>query len=251
MHPTLLQAVLWILGPLLQFVVAVIIIHRRLLKEIPFFWGYTVFHVLLAVTSYAASRVSYRAYFDVYWGAEIVDMVLTLLVIQELFSHAFAPYESIRTLGRILFRSAALIMIISSILLAASSSGSGSSSPLVDRFISLERSVHVLEIGVLFVLFLVCRIFGITWQRFTFGIAIGMGLTLSGEAIAAALRAFLGPAGNQLYVWLEPVSYTVATGIWAYYALSVDREAELSSATEFPTQLAEWNRALEPFVSKS
>ena len=251
MHPTLLQAVLWILGPLLQFILAVVIIHRRLVKEIPIFWGYTVFHVLLAVTSYAASRVSYRAYFDVYWGAEVLDMVLALLVIQELFSHAFAPYEAIRALGRILFRSAALIMIIFSILLATSGTSSGSISPLVDRFVSLERSVHVLGIGVLFVLFLVCRIFGIIWQRFAFGIAIGMGLTLSGEAIAAAARAFLGPSANQLYVWLEPVSYTLATAIWAYYAISVDREAELSSATPSPTQLAEWNRALEHLVSRS
>lgn len=251
MYPTLLQAVLWILGPSLQFVVAVMIIHRRLLKEIPIFFGYTVFHVVLAVTSYVASRVSYRAYFDVYWGAEILDMVLTLLVIQELFSRAFAPYESIRTLGRILFRLAALIMVISSVLLATSGSGRGSLSPLVDRFVSLERSVLVLEIGVLFVLFLAGRIFGIIWQRFTFGIAVGMGLTLSGEAIAAALRAFLGPAGNQFYVWLEPVSYTVATAIWAYYSFSVDREAELSSATASPTQLAEWNRVLQLFVSRS
>jgi len=251
MHPTLLQDVLWISGPALQLVVAIMIIHRRLLKQIPIFWSYTVFHVLLAIGSYAASRVSYRTYFYVYWGAEIVDMVLILLVIQELFSHVFAMCGAIRSLGQILFRSAALMMIVFSVLLARTGHSSASTTPLVDRLISLERSVNVLEIGVLFVLFLACRILGIVWQRFAFGIAVGMGLTLSGEAIAAALRTFLGTAANQLYVWLEPMPCVLATGVWAYYAVSVDRKAEFSSSSPSPTQLAEWDRALEHFVWRS
>jgi len=251
MRPTLLQELLWISGPVLQSVVAIAIIHRRLLKVVPIFWSYTFFHVALAVVSYAAARVSYRTYFYVYWGAEIVDMVLTLLVIQELFRHAFAPYGAIRSLGQVLFRSAALMMIVFSILLATIGKGKVSPRPLVDSLISLERSVHVFEIGVLFVLFLACRILGIVWQRLPFGIAVGIGLTLSGEAIAAALLAFLGTAGNQLYIWLEPMSCALATGVWAYYAISIDREAQFSSPGLSSTLLAEWNQALEHLLSRS
>ena len=251
MHINLVQGALWILGPLLQCIVAVVIIHRRILKEIPVFWCYCVFHVLLAPTSYVANRISYRAYFHVYWGAEFIDMVLTFLVVQELFSHVFAPYEAIRSMGRILFQSAALVMIVLSVLLAASARSVGSPSPVIERFISLERSVHVLEIGVLLVLFLVCRVLGIVWQRFAFGIAVGLGLTLSGEAIAAALRAFLGASGDHLYIWLEPISATLATCVWAYYAISVDHEAEALVASPSPAQLTEWNRALGDFLSRS
>lgn len=251
MHINLVQGALWILGPLLQGIVAVMIIHRGFLKQIPVFWSYSVFHVLLAPTSYAANRISYRAYFHVYWGAEFIDMVLTFLVVQELFSQAFAPYEAIRSMGRILFQSAALVMIVFSLLLAASSRSIGSPSPVIERFISLERSVHVLEIGLLLVLFLVCRVLGMVWQRFAFGIAVGLGLTLSGEAIAAALRAFLGAAGNHLYIWLEPLSATLATCVWAYYSISVDRKAEALVASPSPSQLMEWNRALGDFLSRS
>jgi len=251
MHINLLQGALWILGPLLQCIVAVMIIHRGLLKQIPVFWSYCVFHVLLAPMSYMASRISYRGYFHVYWGAEFVDMVLTFLVIQELFSHVFAPYEAIRWIGRILFQSAALVMIVFSVLLAASGHSRASLSPVIERFMSLERSVHVLEIGILLVLFLACRVLGIVWQRFAFGIAVGLGLTLSGEAIAAALRVFLGAAGNHLYIWLEPISATLATCVWAYYAMSVDRKAEAPVPTPSPAQLMEWNRALGNFLSRS
>jgi len=250
MHASLFQYALWISGPLLQSVVAVVMIHRRLVRIFPLFWGYTIFHVLLFVVTLAASRMSYRSYFYTYWGAEVVDMILTLLIIQELFSHVFAPYDAVRSLGRIAFRSATLFMVISSILLARSG-GSRTMSPLVDKLMSFERSVHVFEIGVLFVLFLGCSLLGITWERFAFGIAVGMGLTLSGEAVAAALRVFLGPAGNNVYVWLEPISCALATMTWAYYAVSLDRQAEATFQTTVPTQLAEWNRALEHFVSKS
>ncbi len=144
-----------------------------------------------------------------------------------------------------------LVMIVFSLLLAASSRSIGSPSPVIERFISLERSVHVLEIGLLLVLFLVCRVLGIVWQRFAFGIAVGLGLTLSGEAIAAALRAFLGAAGNHLYIWLEPLSATLATCVWAYYSISVDRKAEALVASPSPSQLMEWNRALGDFLSRS
>lgn len=252
MRSTLLQNVLWISGPALQSLIAVMMIHRRIVKQLPVFWGYTVFHVLLAVTSYSASRVSYRAYFYVYWGAEVIDMFLTLFVIQELFSDVFSPYRAIRSGGRILFRSAALVMITFSILLARAGGTSPSLSPLVVKLFALERSVHICEIGILFVLLMASKILGIVWQRFVFGIAVGMGLTLSGEAIAAAVRLFVGPAGNRLYIWLEPMSAVLATVVWAYYAISVDKAAELSpSSTASPIHLAEWNRALEHFLSKS
>jgi hypothetical protein len=225
-------------------------IHRRLVKSFPIFWGYTVFHVLLSLVSFVASHVSYRAYFYTYWGAEIIDMILTLLIIQELFWHVFALYEAIDSLGRILFRSATVIMIIFSVLLG-NSGGGGKISPLVDKLMSLERSVHIFEIGVLFALFLGSRILGIAWQRFAFGVAVGMGLTLSGEAIAAAVRVSLGNAGNNLYTWLEPTSCALATIVWTYYSISADQQAEVTSAQPAPTQLAEWNRVLEHFLSKS
>ncbi len=250
MHTTLFQDALWISGPALQCIVALFMVHRRLVKQFPVFWSYTVFHVLLSPISYLASRASYRTYFNVYWGAEFVDMIFTLLVIQELFTHVFAPYEAIRSLGRLLFRSAALVMTVLAFVLAAGS-GRVSRSPMVDRFISLERSVHVLEIGVLIVLFVMCRVLGMVWQRFAFGIAVGMGLTLSGEAIAAAMRVFLGAAGNRIYIWLEPISAMVAICIWAYYAISVDREVQFSTASASTSQLAEWDRALEQLLTRS
>lgn len=248
MHPTLFQNALRISGPILQALVAAMIIHRRLLRRFPVFAGYTIFHVLLVVL-FAASQLSYRAYFDLYWGAEFLDMVLTFMVIQELFSHAFLPYEAVRELGQILFRLSAVAMIALSVIIARSGGGP-STSHLVTRFVTLERSVHVLEIGVLFMLFLVCRLFGIVWHRFAFGIAVGIGLALSGEAVAAALRVSMGSKGNHLYAWLAPASYTIATVVWAYYATFGDPVAEISSSSLPPTQLAEWDRALEHFLTK-
>jgi len=248
MHPTLFQSVVWISGPLLQSAVAILMIYRRLVKRFPVFWGYTAFHVVLFAVLYSASRISYRVYFNVYWGKEIVEMLLILLVIQELFSDVFGVYEGIRYVGRIVFRSAALLMMVVSILLAKSG---GTTSSLVERLVSLERSVHVLELGVLFVLFLTCRIMGIVWERFAFGIAAGMGLMLCGEAIAAALRATLGAAGNSLYGNLEPVCCALAMVMWAYYAGTADPQAQPTWSVPAATQLAEWNHALEHFRSRS
>lgn len=249
MHPNAIQCALWILQPLLQCVVAIAMIYRGLWKKIPVFWFYTVFHVLLAITSYAASRISYKAYFDLYWGAECVDMLLNLMVIQELFGLIFGSYDRIRVLGGRLFRWTAVVMLGVAIGVAIFR-GRGSESPLVDAFVGLQRSVQILEIGTLFVLILVCRIFGIVWQRFTFGIAVGLGLALSAETVTAALRTWMGSAGDGLYIWLEPIAYVSATAIWAFYSVSRDREPTATSSHELRTQLGEWNHVLQHFRSR-
>jgi len=248
MHPTLLQNVLWVSGPCCQLIVAAAMIHRRAVRQLPVFWSYSVFHVLLATGTYSASRISYRTYFYIYWAAEVVDMFLTLFVIQELFSVTFSPYGAIRSLGRMLFQSVALIMMLLSVVLARIGTLQHSMKPLIERLIAVERSVHVFEIGVLIALLVASRLLGIVWNRLVFGIAIGIGFTLAGEAIAAGMRAFLGAAGNQLYVWLEPISACTAPVIWAYYAISADPVLQpLSATADGPSQLGEWNRALEHF----
>ena len=251
MHSNLLQNALWISGPLLQCVVALIMIHRGTVKRFPVFWSYTVFHVLLAPLSFWASRTSYRTYFYVYWGTEVVDMFVTLLVLQELFSNVFSEYDSIRTIGRVLFRSTVLIMILVSLAMARLGTAGSAVSSLVQSFVTLERSVHIFEIGVLFMLFLACRTLGLVWQRFWFGIAAGFGLMLAGEAIAATLRSSLGATANYLYTWLEPSSCVLATVVWSYYAVTADRQVVSASTAPEPTQLAEWNHALEQLLSRS
>jgi hypothetical protein len=249
MHPTAIQYALWVLQPLLQSLVAIAMVYRGLWKRIPVFWFYTVFHVLLAITSYVASQISYRAYFDVYWGAECLDMLLTIMVIQELFYTIFGSYDRIGVLGRRLFRWTAIIMLGAAIGVGIFG-GRASESPLVDTFVALQRSVQILEIGTLFVLIVVCRVFGIVWQRFAFGIVVGLGLALSAETVAAALRTWMGSVGDRLYIWLEPSAYVSATAIWAFYAVSHDREPAPSSSRKLRTQLGEWNHVLQQFLSR-
>jgi hypothetical protein len=249
MHATAVQYALWILQPLLQCVVAIAMINRGLWNKIPVFWSYTVFHVLLAIASYLASQISYSAYFDVYWGAECLDMLLTFMIIQELFRLIFGSYDPIGILSRRLFQWTAIVMVGTSIGIGVFG-GHGSESPRVDAFIAMQRSVQILEIGTLFVLIVVCRIFGIVWQRFAFGIVVGLGFALSAGTVVAALRTWMGSAGDGIYVSLEPIAYTLATAIWAFYAVSRDREPAPSSSKELRTKLGEWNHVLQHFRSR-
>jgi len=249
MRPTAIQYAIWMLPPLLQCLVAVSMIRRGLWKRLPVFWCYTLFHILLAMVSYAASQMSYEAYFDVYWGAECVDMLLTFMVIQELFQVVFSSYDRIGVLSRRLFRWTAVVMLAAAIGLGVAG-GRGSESPLVDTFVALQRSVQILEIGTLFVLIVVCRIFGIVWQRFAFGIAVGLGLALSAETAVSAMRTWMGSAGDGLYIWVEPMAYVAATAVWAFYALSRDREPAPVASRELRRQLGEWNHVLQHFLTR-
>ena len=74
-----LQLVLWVLGPLGQAITAVMILRRNLVREIPWFFAYTLFHILNFLVLFVAYHVSYEVYFYGYWVAEGIDAILVIL----------------------------------------------------------------------------------------------------------------------------------------------------------------------------
>src|SRR6266496_260249 len=101
---THLQMAIWIISPILIAGVAVGMARKSLIREMPLFFIYIIFHLVECIAAMIAWNVSYPAYFYTYWGAEIIDALLTLLVIQEVFGLVFQPYESLHSIGIKLFR---------------------------------------------------------------------------------------------------------------------------------------------------
>lgn len=226
----------------LQAIIAVVMLIRKLHARLPIFFAYTVFHVAGALVMWAASRVSYADYFYIYWSLEIIDACLSLLVIQEIFSVVMAEYESLKSLGDLLFRWGTLL-IVGITVFSASAAPGADSDRLVAGLLVLQRSVGLVETGLLLLLFLFCRWFGLTWRDHVFGIALGFGIMASLVLAAGSLRAHMGLEAQRMYEYANPASYTLAVMIWAVYVLVPERSL-VSDRLEGAEQLGEWNRAL-------
>ena len=134
--------------------------------------------------------------FEVYWGQGL-DALFTLAVIQEIFTVMFAPYDALRKFGVVIFRWLTIILCVFAVVTAVMSP-SGEINPTTNAVFLLDRSVQIVELGVILFLFVFCKLFGMTWRHYTFGIAAGLLVAASAGMAALAIRTHQGQSGKWL-----------------------------------------------------
>lgn len=233
---------LWVTVTLLQAGIAVRMYRRHLHREFPAFFWYTIFHVVQSATVFVAKLSSYTLFFYDYWGTEAIDAIFTLVVLQEIFSKVFEPYAALRQLGSVLFRWVTIVLCLFAIVSATVAPGVAT-----DRFIrglmAMERSIQLIQTGVLLFLFLFCRLFGLNWRHHIFGMALGFGVYASTSLVAASVEAQFGKAVYVIGGTVLASAYSMGAYIWSYYFL-YKRNAEPVRQIPSSGNLHQWNEAL-------
>ena len=237
--PTL---VIWIATLAVQIGVSLIMLQKRLFRDLPVFFAYTLFHVVRSVVLLVVRlRLSYATYSYAYWGAELISAVMGFAVIYEVFAKVLEPYAGLRRLGMILLAWAAVVMVILGI--TAAWSPGASQSGMTSAVFTFERSIRIIQCGLMAFLFLFASTLSLSWRHYSFGIALGFGIFATVEVIVVAVRAQLGPVANHTFMLLKPAAYLVATAIWAGYLLMpVAKPVRISGVARH--QLEQWNRTL-------
>ena len=231
---------LWIAHPVLQSAVAAAMIRRKLYRTSPFFFSYVVWQILIFSILFPVFRAdSYLLFFYVSWATTAVSVGLGFKVIHEIFLDIFRPYHTLKDLGSVLFKWAGLVMVLVAGVAAASSPAS-ESGPLVQAVLTLQRSVRVVQCGLVFFLLVFSRYLGISWRQRSFGIALGFGGFASVELAMIALRVGYYISVSTLNL-INMGAYNLAITTWFVYACakSADRE---NSTTLLKTQ--RWEQSL-------
>src|SRR3954469_13170712 len=97
---------------LIQVTIIVAMFRNGSRKRFPMFWTYTLYQVLLTATLMVFFQFGDMEYFLAYWAGAAVSAFLGFAVIYECFGEAMKPYETLRDLGRLLFRWGALVMTL-------------------------------------------------------------------------------------------------------------------------------------------
>ena len=217
---------LWIAHPVLQSFVAAAMIRRKLHRSFPFFFAYVVWQIILFTVLFTAYRAdAYALFFYLYWSTAIVSVGLGFKVIHEIFVDIFRPYHTLRDLGSVLFKWAGLVMLLVAGVVAASSPVI-EAGPLVQAVLTLQRSVRVVQCGLIFFLLVFSKYLGISWRQRSFGIALGFGGFASIELAILALR--VGSYISEATVSLVNMgAYNCAIATWFVYTCvqSSNREA--------------------------
>ena len=146
-----IQLALWVLQPLLQACVAVVMFRRKLHKDYPVFFIFVLTQVAIFAIEFPVYLwVGGKTYFDTFWISMALNLVIEFRIIHEVFLDVFRPYHALQDLGTALFKWAALIMILVSVVLISVSPGWDN--PLVKTILVAHRCVRVIQCGM--VLFL-------------------------------------------------------------------------------------------------
>jgi hypothetical protein len=239
MHLHWLEYVFWLLSPALQIVIAVVMIKRNLRRSYPIFFNYTIFQIISHLAMFVFWKMSYAYYYYAYWTASAIGILIGFFVIREIFLEAFRPYAALRELGEMLFSWSLLVLVLIALVSAFSQS-----SPDDGRiFIALytgERSVRILQCGVVLFMFIFARYLGVSAKHQLFGIALGFGLFGAVEMMAIFLWKQYGLISD---FWLRSIvsgAYVTAALVWLGYSLA----PVPTRRTEILPQSERWNHAL-------
>lgn len=238
MNPKI-QLALWISHPALELLLAVGLVWRKLHTKFPVFFAYVVFQIvnfalLFPIHEYGGSEL----YFYSYWVSAIISLAIGFKVIHEIFLDVFRPYHTLKDLGTVLFKWAALVMIFVALVVAVSSPSG--QSPIVVAVFTMQRCVRVIQCGLVLFLMVFSSYLAVSWAQFSFGIALGFSLFAGAELAGSALYVGGQIHGTTMSL-LDTSSYSFAVLLWIGYALAKAGDRDKSVA---PLVSQRWEQSL-------
>lgn len=237
---------LWIAPHLLQGIIAIVMVRRRLFREFPMFFTYTVFQIVEEGTLFIldhSAAVSDELYWRVYWVGLGIDVALRFAIIFEIFSRVFQNYAGLKELSRTFFRWATVALLFVAIAVAARAPEDGTFH-LFSRVHILHLSVSVMQSGLLLLLVGFSSYFGLSRRGFVYGIAFGLGIFASVDLATETIRVWTGPSAGYVFDFVTMATYHCCAVIWLVYVLAPEMAG--SRVNELPeNNLEQWNAELQ------
>lgn len=238
-----LDYVLWFFAPTLQLGILIAMYRRRLHREYPFFFNYTILQVLQATLLFLLDPHS-SIYFYTYWVFSGLGILVSLLVLLEIFKQAFRPYEALRDLSTILFRwSMLVVLLVAGMWALTANNPNPQTGEIISGCILAERTIRMMQCGLVFFLLLLSEYLGISRKHVLFGICLGFGIFASISLLvmtSASHHAFLK---HSVLSVISAAAYDLAVVIWlGYTAIPVTIHAGL---TDEASASQKWNFALD------
>ena len=214
----------------------------KLHRSFPVFFAYIGFQIVafgVLFPMYQWGTANYTEFFWAYWACSAINLVLGFMVIYEIFLDVFRPYHTLKDLGSVLFKWAALVMSLVGFVVAASSP-LGDQGPIVQAVVTVTRCVRVAQVGLVLFLLVFSRYLGVSWKQNSFGISLGLGLSAGVELGTLAFHVS-GHASVVTVHVINLVAYNVAILVWFAYAM-LKSEARAPGSDLFASH--RWEKSL-------
>jgi hypothetical protein len=251
---SLLWDYLWVGPNVFLLVLGLLIWRRGLWRQFPAFLAFAIFGALGQIAAFVADvtpSVTAENFWRVDWASLLVESFLKFLVIGEIFSRLFNAYPSVSRLGRVLVSGLGSSLVLIAALAAAFTRGD-SSFRLISGAHLLEQTAFMIEAGLVVFLFLFAAYFRLTWDRMSFGVMLGLGISACEHLATWAVVANADPTSRQrtLLAFLNMATYHASVLIWFYYLLAPPKPVAKSAVPLPEHNLEVWNRELERLLQQ-
>ncbi len=213
---TLMTYASWMLGPILQITLLVIMVRHKLRSTFPLFFSYILFQVLKSGCLALFYRFDQMDYFYAYWTGNAISVFLALTVMDEIWRQLFGPYEGIQKLGSLIFRWACVVLFLAALVIATSTQRT-SADRLIAAVFTFDRTMRLVQCGLVFLVVIVSRFLKSFWRQQVFGIALGFGIFASIELVLVSLLSRYGASHINVISLVKSIAYNAVTVLWIGY----------------------------------
>ena len=244
----------WVAPNVFLLALAVFLCKRGAWRQVPAFVAFAFLSAAGDLAVFACDvvpSVTALTFWRVSWLHLLIASLLKFLVIGEIFSRVFSSYPALSKLSRVVVSGFGAALVLAAAWIAAFGGGD-SPLRLISGFHLLEQTVFLVECGLIVFLFLLAAYFRLSWDRFAFGVTLGLGISACEQLAAWAVVANASPSshGRVLLAFLNMATYHAAVLIWIYYLL-IPRKVVAKPAIPFPEHnLDLWNRELERLLQQ-
>lgn len=239
---TFLSYALWLLTPFVQLFGLFLFCRRKFYLTLPMFLAYDVFVLWLTAAAFLIHKLgSASFYFYFWWSAEVIGVALSFLVIRELYRSLLEPYSSIREAAGTVLGWVLVLLAVAAVYVGSRSSDR-SYVQFVNAITSFERIVRSVQLGLLLFLFAFAKACGLMWRPHTYGIALGFAVYSAVNVMVYTVRGLFGSYASSTLQTLPPMSYLLATVIWAWFFYVRDTSPRNKADSG---RLSDWNAHLQ------
>ncbi len=239
---------LWIAPHVLLVIILALLLKRKIFSKFPVFTAYIAFSLTSFVALFLVGHF-HAQYFKSYSLAGGIYAALRFGIVCEIFASVFANHAALHNVQRPLFRWTAVSFLIIAFSLAVYSHPSNTDSTWFSLHV-LERSVNIVLCGLILSLFLLSSYLRLTWTRFVFAMALGMGILCSLELATTAMRAQVGYSAHLTLDLFDMATYHCCVLIWLFYLLTPERRPASIPDNVPDNDLEAWNHELESLLTR-
>ena len=251
---SLLWHYLWVAPNVFLFLLGLLILKRGLTRQMPAFFAFAICGALAELAAYGADIAPFVSS-ENYWRTELVKVLigsfLKFLVIGEIFSGVFSQYPSISRLSRVAVTGFGAVLVLVAGFIAGFAHGDSTKRLIAGPHL-IEQTVFVIELGLIVFLFVFAAYFHLSWDRLSYGILLGFGISACVHLCTWAIIANASPSEETrtLFAFLNMATYHLCVLIWYYFFLVPHNVASKSAVPLPENNLAVWNRELERLLQQ-